>query len=254
MAASPLGRRRKTLGRTLAEELRGRIVAGEFPPGSRLPSEAEIGAGYEVSRVTVRTALQLLESRGLVDVRHGAGSFVSNHGGGIRAGLQELRSITETIREMGFEPTMERRALELRPATEYEAERLAVEPGDEVWSIERAVNADGEAVAYSYDVIPTSVLPAPARGADGRVDLDGEQLGNGSVFAALEAAGLMPVRALAEIHAASSRDVGSHHADDDGRLYLLLDQLHEDRLGLPIAYSRTYFVEGRFQFVVLRTR
>ena len=43
---------------------------------------------------------------------------------GIRAGLQELRSITETIREMGFEPTMERRALELRPATEHEAERL----------------------------------------------------------------------------------------------------------------------------------
>lgn len=253
MGASPLGRR-KSLGRTLAQELRGRIVAGEFPPGSKLPSEAEIGAEYEVSRVTVRTALQLLESRGLVDVRHGAGSFVSNHGRGIRAGLQELRSITETIREMGFEPTMERRSLELRPATDHEAERLAVDPGDEVWSIERVVQADGEAVAYSYDVIPTSAIPTPPHGVDGTVDLGGVQLGYGSVFAALEAAGLMPVRALAEIHAASSRDVGSHHADDDGRLYLLLDQLHEDREGLPIAYSRTFFVEGRFQFVVLRTR
>ncbi|MDQ3543019.1 MAG: GntR family transcriptional regulator [Actinomycetota bacterium] len=256
MGATSLGGRKQSLGRTLAEKLRGRIVAGEFPAGGRLPSEAEIGAEYEVSRVTVRAALQLLESRGLVDVRHGAGSFVSNHGGGIRAGLQELRSITETIREMGFEPTMERRVLELRPATEHEAERLAIEPGDEVWSIERAVNADGEAVAYSYDVIPTSALPAPARRVDGTVDLRGEQLGNGSVFAALESAGLISARALAEIHAASSREVGSHHADDDdeGRLYLLLDQLHEDRSGLPIAYSRTYFVEGRFQFVVLRTR
>ena len=173
-------------------------------------------------------------------------------GGGAKAAA----SITETIREMGFEPTMERRVLELRPATEHEAERLAIEPGDEVWSIERAVNADGEAVAYSYDVIPTSALPAPARRVDGTVDLRGEQLGNGSVFAALESAGLISVRAHAEIHAASSREVGSHHAvdDDEGRLYLLLDQLHEDRSGLPIAYSRTYFVEGRFQFVVLRTR
>jgi GntR family transcriptional regulator len=123
-----------------------------------------------------------------------------------------------------------------------------------VWSIERVVQADAEAVAYSYDVIPTSAIPTPPHGVDGTVDLGGVQLGNGSVFAALEAAGLMPVRALAEIHAASSRDVGSHHADDDGRLYLLLDQLHEDREGLPIAYSRTFFVEGRFQFVVLRTR
>lgn len=252
MAAQKV-RNRKSLGRAVADDLRDRIFSGEFPPGARLPSEVEIGAEYGVSRVTVRTALQLLESRGLIDVRHGSGSFVSNFSGGIRAGLQELRSITETIREMGFEPTMDRRSLELRPATEDEARRLAIAPGDEVWSIERAVNADGEPVAYSYDVIPTGVLPSPPPGPDGVVDLDAEELGRGSVFAALESAGVHAVRALAEIHAVSSRDVGTH-AEDDHRLYLLLDQLHEDKAGLPVAYSRTYFVEGRFQFVVLRTR
>lgn len=247
------GRRRTGLGRELAEELRARIFAGEFPPGAKLPSEAEIGAEYEVSRVTVRTALQLLESRGLVDVRHGSGSFVANSHGGIRAGLQELRSITDTIREMGFEPTMDRRVLELRPATEHEAERLAIAAGDLVWSVERAVNADGQPVAYSYDVIPTTVFPAPSPTGDGSYDLSGQTLGQGSVFAALEAAGAHPERALAEVHAVSSRDVASHEGSDDG-LYLLLDQLHEDRSGRPVAYSRTYFVEGRFQFVILRVR
>jgi GntR family transcriptional regulator len=34
----------------------------------------------------------------------------------------------------------------------------------------------------------------------------------------------------------------------------LLDQVHYDRSGDPVAYSKTYFVEGRFQFVILRTR
>ena len=217
VASNRLGTRRKSLGRELADELRRRILAGDFPPGSKLPSEADIGAEYEVSRVTVRTALQALESRGLADIRHGSGTFVSNNADGIRAGLQELRSMTETIREMGHEPTMDRRALELRPATDREAAKLGIDVGDQVWSVERAVHVDGEPVAFSHDVIATAVLPAPTPDRSGTIDLTREQLGNGSVFAELEARGLLMVRSLAEI-----------------------------------LYSRTYFVEGKFQFVILR--
>lgn len=254
MVSNRLGTRRKSLGRELADELRRRILAGDFPPGSKLPSEAEIGAEYEVSRVTVRTALQSLESRGLADIRHGSGTFVSNIADGIRAGLQELRSMTETIREMGHEPTMDRRALELRPATDREADKLGIDIGDQVWSVERAVHADGEPVAFSHDVIATAVLPAPTPDRSGTIDLSREHLGNASVFAELETRGLVMVRSLAEIHAVSATDLAWIRDESTNSLYLLLDQLHVGKHGEPILYSRTYFVEGKFQFVILRTR
>ena len=105
------------LGRELAEKLRARIIGGEFPAGARLPSETAISDAYGVSRVTVRTAVKLLESQGLVNVRHGSGTYVADFGGQVRTGLQELRSITETIKEMGLTPRKEPTAAPTAPTT-----------------------------------------------------------------------------------------------------------------------------------------
>jgi GntR family transcriptional regulator len=241
MSASLRGR--TSLARQLAEDVRSRIMSGEFAPGERLPSEADLVRCYEVSRVTVRTALRTLEAQGLVDVRHGSGSFVSDFGGGIRAGLQELRSISDTIREMGHEPRMERHASERRPATATETAKLGIPVGAEVLALERMVLADEQVVAYSFDVVPLDGFP---------VELV-HQLGAGSLFATLAEAGIMPSRALAEVHAISDETIGWGPQKPVPGLYVLLDQVHFSRRGSAVAYSRTYFVEGRFQFVVLRT-
>ena len=234
---------RTPLARQIAEDLRRRIVAGEFAPGSRLPSEAELCEHYRVSRVTVRTAAKSLESQGLVDIRHGSGMFVVDFGGQIRSGLQELRSITETIEELGLDAKVRRVSLTRRRADENECARLDLND-DEIVAVHREILADGEVVAVSIDAIPAKLVPAQ----------EDTTLGNGSVFAVLDRIGLTPVRALAEIHAVRGSDVPiaeGHVADE---LLILLDQVHYNRGGEPVAYSKTYFVEGRFQFVILRTR
>ncbi|WP_214316872.1 FadR/GntR family transcriptional regulator [Nonomuraea sediminis] len=63
----------------LAADLRGRIIAGEFRPGDRLPVEPELSARYGVSRSTVREALRLLASQNLIVTTRGVsgGSFVA---------------------------------------------------------------------------------------------------------------------------------------------------------------------------------
>lgn len=235
---------RTPLARQIAEDLRRRIVAGEFAPGSRLPSEAELCEHYRVSRVTVRTAAKSLESQGLVDIRHGSGMFVVEFGGQIRSGIQELRSITETIEELGLDAKVRRVSLTRRQADENECARLDLNDDDEIVAVHREILADGEVVAVSIDAIPAKLVPAQ----------EDTTLGNGSVFAVLDRIGLTPVRALAEIHAVRGSDVPiaeGHVADE---LLILLDQVHYNRVGEPVAYSKTYFVEGRFQFVILRTR
>jgi GntR family transcriptional regulator len=67
--------------RRIAEDLRHRIESGELPPGAQLPSEEELReeygqGGQNVSRNTVRDAVKLLVSRGLIETRPGQGTFV----------------------------------------------------------------------------------------------------------------------------------------------------------------------------------
>ena len=61
----------------IAADLRSRVEAGEFAAGGLLPSEAELAAAYDASRVTVRRALEALREEGLVDSRQGFGWFVA---------------------------------------------------------------------------------------------------------------------------------------------------------------------------------
>ncbi|MCG7204261.1 GntR family transcriptional regulator [Streptomyces arenae] len=60
----------------IADDLRRSIRDGERKPGARLPSEAELARHYGRSVPTVQNALRLLSAEGLIDRRHGSGTFV----------------------------------------------------------------------------------------------------------------------------------------------------------------------------------
>lgn len=228
----------------LAKSLRERIAASEWRPDDRLPTEGELAEEYQVSRATVRGALRLLESQGLTRTRHGLGTFVTPYAPGIRAGLQELRSMTDTIAAQGYQPAMDYHQVTVRAATAHETARLGRDTPCEVLATQRAVLADGRVVAFSYDMVPTEVLPP---------EFHPEQL-RGSMFAALEdAVGILPNVAVADLHAVSDPTVGWGERPDPP-LYLLLDQVHYLPDHTAVLYARTYFIEGRFTFSILRIR
>jgi GntR family transcriptional regulator len=62
----------------LAQLLEDEIVTGRWEPGTRVPSEAELGSSYGLSRTTIRQALARLEQEGLVRRQKGHGTFVSH--------------------------------------------------------------------------------------------------------------------------------------------------------------------------------
>lgn len=75
---------RPALGSTVqivAEALAARMAAGDYPQGSRLPSERQLAASLQVARNTLREALDILERQGLIVRRAGAGSYVTEPGG-----------------------------------------------------------------------------------------------------------------------------------------------------------------------------
>lgn len=69
--------RRQTLADRMAEDIADRILSGDLKAGDSLPAGPELAQQYGVSRAVVRDATNLLAARGLVDVRHGSGVYVT---------------------------------------------------------------------------------------------------------------------------------------------------------------------------------
>lgn len=68
--------RRVSVVDEVVEQLTRRIISGEWPPGSAIPSVRVFAAQLGVSTLTVSQAIRILNVRGLVETRHGAGTFV----------------------------------------------------------------------------------------------------------------------------------------------------------------------------------
>ena len=81
------------------ESLKKLILSGEYPPHSKLPSENELCKTYNVSRITVRKAINLLESSGLIYTAQGKGTFVKSDM--LHSNLMKIRSFGDTLAEEG---------------------------------------------------------------------------------------------------------------------------------------------------------
>jgi GntR family transcriptional regulator len=234
---------RRPLADDIAATLKAEIRDGVHPPGARLPTEAELCQRFLVSRATVRSAVKELDVLGLVRTQHGVGTFVRTRPA-VRDGLERMGSITESISASGKTPGHEYARRTLRQVLPDEAERMAVPPDTEVLELRRRITADGDVVAYSYDLIPGHLLPA---------DFDAEEL-NGSVFSFFERRlGVHPTLGLARVHAVESAHIAWGRGAGKHRLFILLDQLHYDAAHQLLAYSRTYFIEGAYEFQLTRT-
>src|SRR5246127_1272549 len=83
--------------------LAGEITDGTLKVGDQLATEDSLIARFEVSRITVRRAVQNLVSRGLVEIRRGKGTFVAAPK--ITHELTELSGFVEDMRALGRKPT-----------------------------------------------------------------------------------------------------------------------------------------------------
>jgi DNA-binding FadR family transcriptional regulator len=118
------------------------IVAGEFEPGEKLPTEVELQASLRISREVVREIIRALEERGVVSVRHGSGAIVepSEHWNVldpvVLAALLPLREGRRVLLEL----TECREVLEVR-AAELAAERASDPALDEIAAAVDALDA-----------------------------------------------------------------------------------------------------------------
>jgi len=136
--------------RQISEILMQKIEEGEYQPGSRLPTESDLGRQFGVNRHTAREALKKLKNNGIVFSVKGKGNFVSDSK--IRYRVSKKVRFTNSILEAGLKPGTELIGTGRKAADEDMAEKLGLEVGEPVLTLEMLRSASGIPlmVATSY--------------------------------------------------------------------------------------------------------
>lgn len=144
-----------TLYTRVEETLAAEISRGEYSPGDQLPTEDALLERFQVSRITVRRAIQNLANRGMLEIRRGVGTFVLAPR--IEAELTKLTGFVEDMRSVGRKATARVLSQMVVNASAHVAERLQLTKGTRVMQIKRVRLADGIPVSLDETYLPLSL-------------------------------------------------------------------------------------------------
>lgn len=214
------------------------MIHQQFKPGDLLPSETELIARYDLSRHTVRQAIEVLEQQGFVISRRGKGTFVASKGS--RYELHKLVSFSEDMRQRGLKPDTRLLGLgQVAPPANI-ATVLNMQSGEQAHEIRRLRLADGEPMAISTAYIPCVLL-----------GITREAIASGSLFELLSNhlslrisyadRSLRPTLATPEQAGLLKVPTGSALMLVEGPAFLENDQ--------PVEYVITYYRGDRYEFM-----
>jgi GntR family transcriptional regulator len=217
--------------------IHGQIEDGALKSGARLPPERQLCQQLNISRVTLRKALNHLVENGVLNASHGRGWYVAKNAAR-REWPNALESFTETAARMGLKPQSEVLRAEVLPASIDEAEELSIAPGTDLFHLERVRLLDEMPIALDLTEMAVSVLPAIRK-----IDFSG-----GSLYRTLAEAGIEPVRADATVEAREA-DVSEagHLRLAPGKPLLVMRQLVFDVSDRPLFRSTLKYAGERYR-------
>ncbi|MBB5633008.1 GntR family transcriptional regulator [Cryobacterium mesophilum] len=124
--------------------------------GDRLPSERDLSVRWGVARMTLRRAVDTLVAEGIVERRHGSGTYVTPQP---FVRMLGLTSFSQDMRDRGLIPSSRLLAFRVIPADGTLAGQLRIPIGDPVLSFTRLRTASGDAMAVESVWIPQKFVP-----------------------------------------------------------------------------------------------
>ena len=243
---------RQLLYEHVVEHLEKKIESGQLKPGDRLPSEADLAMALDVSRATLREALNALAQDGTIEKRHGIGTFVAQMAVKATGGLETLESYTETIRRSGHDA--EEVLLAVRHASSDEMGDPnpfgnANHEENPLICVESLRKVDGEVAIFCADYLNPNLMDS---GAAERIET--ERPTYESLLEYLrDGLGVQPDHAGLTVTAvAADSDVAGRLLVAPGTPLLCLTGTALDAAGRPLYFSRNYFLSDKYQFRIVR--
>ena len=132
-------------------DLRRQIGEGTFVLGSRLPAEQDLAQQYGVARMTVRQALGRLSAAGIVERRHGVGTFITSTK--TERVTSRLLGFREDAVAHGLEPSTEILAASYQPLAAADALLLGATAGVSALHVSRLRSTSGEPIGHNTVII-----------------------------------------------------------------------------------------------------
>jgi GntR family transcriptional regulator len=222
----------------IAESLLDRIESGELVPGDRLPAERELSDMLSVNRMTVRRALNMLESQGLIIRRQGDGTYVARPK--IERQASQLFPFTRGMERRGYKTGMKLITFEKKPAEASLANRLKIPVSTPVYRAFRLRLLNQDPVMLEEFTIPVHTFP----------DFDRFDLSSRSLYEIFTTEyGVTILQAHQSLEPVIATEYQAELLEiDTGSPLMLERRLAFDQQNRPVEYSKDLYRGDRFRF------
>ncbi|MBU5625553.1 GntR family transcriptional regulator [Oscillibacter sp. MSJ-2] len=240
---------KKALSDNAKESLRQSIFDMDLSGGGKLPPEQDLARRLNVSRGTIRTALQDLEQEGLVLRIHGKGTFINPEALRIRANIGGMTEFSSVIQQNGYDPGMKLLSVRQEAASESIVKHLHLSVGALLIRVEKLYFADKLPVILSIAWVPASLFP---------------QLPSEEDWASHNNFGLLYLQAekvithdIVDISSVSREEMESqlcHKSAMACRSMLCLEACAFDQDNIPAIFGKAFYDTSRIRFQLFRSQ
>lgn len=225
------------------DEIKDAIEKGVYAPKERIPSELELAEQYDVSRITVRRAVEELCSDGYLVKRQGRGTFVSTPHINRQFHASTLQTFTALCADNGMKAGAHVVDRQIVPARQNEMEFFGLQKDALLLHIKRVRTADGEPIFEENIFVPF----------DAYRELLTADLEDKSIFAEVERVGGTPIasvgyRTVEAVRANAEQAAELGIAPHDPLLNLRAGFIGPN--GEPVLMGKQYYVGSRYVMVM----
>lgn len=214
-------------------------IEEDWQPGDVIPSERELSEQFQVSRMTVRQAVNGLVDAGFLVRKRGSGTFVMERK--VEQTLHGVTSFSEEMKARGLTPSNQPVSFQIIPSDEKVAHQLHLSQYDPVYKIERIRLADGIPMAFETTFLPANLMKSLT-----------EEIMNHSLYEYVEMQlGLGIDDAFQTIESASATQKEAKHLQiKEKEPVLVINRRTFTRQGKPFEYVKTVYRADRYKFSI----
>ncbi|GIP31620.1 GntR family transcriptional regulator [Paenibacillus sp. J2TS4] len=213
----------------IAQNIRDKIISGEYPVNFKLPSEDEIVKIFGVSRMTARHAVTQLVNEGLVYRMHGKGAFVARSK--VERNLNKLNGFYEDMKELGMNPSSKILQFTKRLPDQREQHLLQIHKNQEVYYVYRSRYVDDNPIGLQSLVVPVRLVP----------DLDQVDLEVTSFYSYLDQIGSPLVKADQRMEAILAPNVAKKLGVSEKLPFFFFERISYNEEDNPVELLNSYF-------------
>lgn len=222
-------------------QLRQDIEAGKWAIGDRIPSERDLAGQFEVSRMTLRQAIQTLVDEGILERRVGAGTYVANQK--VQERVSGVTSFTDLMLAQGKKPSSKTISYHVAKPSLSEIEKLKLPDNAQILRMERIRYGDAVPISFEVATVPYELVK----------DFSKREVSR-SLYHVLEQRGGYVLGGAQQTVSAmlASERIAEYLEIKRGEAVLRLRQVSFLQDGTPFEYVRTQYVGERFELYLER--